>query len=518
MIRSATQRGPVALATLAAGMIVAAGHGQWPEDAASNLAIGDRSGEQVQAKIVRTPDGGSYVGWFDNSTGGYDVYLQRLDAGGHEQWAHNGVLIADRSFSSTQDWDADVDDAGNAYLAFRDTRPGGTQITATRVNADGSQPWGAGGVQLTSTAEFVAAPKIAATSDGNVVVAWSQEGTVHLRKLGADGVAVWGADVVLSGGNGYAASDLDASDAGGAVLAIVDGFFGAHLLAQKLDTNGGLLWGVNPVAVFDGGALQLGNFPQFVPDGSGGAVFGWYGTGPLQCYAQRILADGSEQWTHNGVAGATAPNNRVSPDVDFDPVTEETFLFWTELNAGQSAWGITGQKISSKGNRMWTDAGKTLVPMNGVERTQVRTLAYDGGAYVFFVDKPSPPFGQRILATRVDTNGDFLWSPTIPEACSVVASKSRLAVALSTTGTALLAWSDGRSDANDVYGQNVNPDGSLGPPPGDVTGDGFVGFDDLVTVLADWGPCPGMGDCPADLTGDGSVGFPDLLEVLANWS
>ena len=77
---------------------------------------------------------------------------------------------------------------------------------------------------------------------------------------------------------------------------------------------------------------------------------------------------------------------------------------------------------------------------------------------------------------------------------------------------------DGRDDANDVYGQNVNPDGSLGRPPGDVTGDGFVGFDDLVQVLADFGPCPPMGDCPADLDGDGVVGFPDLLGVLSNWS
>ena len=49
---------------------------------------------------------------------------------------------------------------------------------------------------------------------------------------------------------------------------------------------------------------------------------------------------------------------------------------------------------------------------------------------------------------------------------------------------------------------------------GDVTGDGSVGFDDVVAVLADWGPCPG---CASDLTHDDLVAFDDLLTVLSKW-
>jgi outer membrane protein assembly factor BamB len=52
------------------------------------------------------------------------------------------------------------------------------------------------------------------------------------------------------------------------------------------------------------------------------------------------------------------------------------------------------------------------------------------------------------------------------------------------------------------------------PCDGDVDGDGVVGFDDLLLVLAEWGPCPG---CPEDIDGDDEVGFPDLLIVLAEW-
>jgi hypothetical protein len=54
--------------------------------------------------------------------------------------------------------------------------------------------------------------------------------------------------------------------------------------------------------------------------------------------------------------------------------------------------------------------------------------------------------------------------------------------------------------------------------PGDVNGDGTVGFDDLLAAISNWGDCPPEGECPADVDGDGTVGFEDLLTVLSNWS
>lgn len=54
-------------------------------------------------------------------------------------------------------------------------------------------------------------------------------------------------------------------------------------------------------------------------------------------------------------------------------------------------------------------------------------------------------------------------------------------------------------------------------PVGDIDGDGSVGANDLLILLASWGPCPPKGECPADLNDDGSVGAADLLILLANW-
>ena len=50
---------------------------------------------------------------------------------------------------------------------------------------------------------------------------------------------------------------------------------------------------------------------------------------------------------------------------------------------------------------------------------------------------------------------------------------------------------------------------------GDVNGDGVVNFDDLLSMLADWGACS---SCSSDIDGNGQVDFSDLLTLLGNWS
>ena len=49
---------------------------------------------------------------------------------------------------------------------------------------------------------------------------------------------------------------------------------------------------------------------------------------------------------------------------------------------------------------------------------------------------------------------------------------------------------------------------------GDINGDGVVGVDDLLAIIAAFGPCSG---CPADVNHDGVVGVDDILIVLGAW-
>ena len=54
--------------------------------------------------------------------------------------------------------------------------------------------------------------------------------------------------------------------------------------------------------------------------------------------------------------------------------------------------------------------------------------------------------------------------------------------------------------------------------PFDIDGDGVVGINDFLILLAAWGDCPlPPAECPADLDLVGTVGISDLLILLANW-
>jgi hypothetical protein len=452
-------------------LVASISHAQWSSDPAVNLPVADAAGTQVQPKVAPTSDGGCYVSWFDGA-GGYDLRLQKLDSAGNEIFAHNGVLVANRGFSSTQDYGLDVDASGNALLVFRDDSISGIQITASKVSPTGTLLWGASGMQLTNTTAYVAAPKIAGTSDGGAVVAWTQDSTVRLQKLAADGSQVWGADVVVSPLTGsYSASDLH--DTGSdVILSIVhltgDFYSPKHLLAQKFDSLGFAVWAL--VAVFNNGSLQFGNYPTFVPDGTGGAVFSWYDTASsLQCYAQHLLADGTPAFPTNGSAVSTnATRVRVSPSAAFNASTGETFLFWTEMNSSQTQWGVYGQKFDSAGARQWTDDGAVVVPVGSDQATQVRCLTEATGAFAFWL-QPSGAIQDRLYGARLDGAGSIDIARF--DVASTPSDKSRLAAGRSTAGFTILAWQDDRSDAGDILAQNVNPDGSLGSPWVGVAGD-----------------------------------------------
>ena len=343
------------------------------------------------------------------------------------------------------------------------------------MSPTGQPLWGASGVALTFDPGFHASPKIAATSDGNVVVAWTTDSAVVLQKLDPNGHPLWigqtafeyGVTLQESGFN-YSLADLHAADDGSVIVSWVRNHgFGSnnYLYANKISATGQLLWGSGHVKVFDGGSLQFGEFPYFIPDGSGGAVFSWYSNSPsLQVYAQHILSDGTEAFGHNGSVGSTNQFNvRVSPSASYNPSTQETFLFWTEEDSNQIENGVSGQKFNSAGARQWGDGGLSIVPLGadsqilGGERADRhrRSGLLVRSAGLRLRNHPGDQ-ARRSRQLRVSRNSRCRrrrrtsrgWRPA-----------SRL------PGLAALTWEDDRNGENDIYIQNVNPDCTLGIAP-----------------------------------------------------
>jgi hypothetical protein len=454
--------------------LVSAARAQWSSDPSKNLPLADKGNgnDQVQPKVLPLSNNAWYVSWFDDDPSspppvGYDVFLQRLSPGGLEKFRHDGIRVADLSNSSTEDYGLDVDTKGDALLAFLDTREGiNPQVTAAKISAAGKALWGKLGVQLTHGASASnAAPKIAGTNDGDVVVAWTSDSNVMLQKLDTSGHPLWGKGVVLSeSGFNYGLADLHAADNGSVIVSWTrDHGFGTnrYMYANKLSAQGHLLWGKGHVKVLDSGSLQFGAFPYFVPDGKGGAVFTWYTSSPsLQCFAQHILADGHEAFPHNGSAASTNANQlRVSPAASYRAATDEVFLFWTEEDLNQVLNGVYGQKFDGKGARKWGNSGLTLVPLGADQQMFVQNVQIASGALVFWVDQQA--FGSAtIQATRVSGQGKVKCQQF--PISSLLSDKARLSSGKVSSRLAAVAWEDDRSGNNGIYIQNVNCDCSLG--------------------------------------------------------
>lgn len=465
----------VLLAALMCLTFAQAAWGQWSSDPSLNLPLADNNNgsDQVQPKLVPSATAGIYVSWFDANPStpppvGYDVIYQRLSQKGFERLPHDGEIIADLSNSSTEDYGLDVDSQGNALLAFLDTREGSNQqITAVRMSPTGRRIWGKLGVQLTTDSNSHFAPKIAATTDGGIVVAWTSNSNVVAQKLNAQGQAQWGAGVVFSeSGYNYLLADLHAADNGSVIISWVreQGFgSNATLITNKISTSGTLLWGSKNVAVFTSGSLQFGNFPYFLPDGNGGAVFAWYTSIPsLQCYAQHILSTGAAAFPQGGVAvSANTVNVRVEPSAAYRASTDEVFVFWTEEDSNQFVNGVYGQKLNSKGAPQWGPDGVVLVPLGSDTEDFVTTVQVGGGVLVFWVD--SVAYGNStIQGTRLDDSGAVVCPQFVVS--STPSNKFELVAATNSAGTAALAWVDDRIGNNGIYIQNVNPNCSLGIP------------------------------------------------------
>ena len=66
---------------------------QWSTDQLVNSAITIAAGEQAIPKVATTENGTTYIAWFSNESGNYNVRLQKLDLFGNILWEEEGLSL-----------------------------------------------------------------------------------------------------------------------------------------------------------------------------------------------------------------------------------------------------------------------------------------------------------------------------------------------------------------------------------------------------------------------------------------
>ena len=460
--------------------LAAIAYSQWVPNAAVNLKVCDTTGSQELVKISPTTDGGCYISWFDTRGGSYAVYLQRLDVNGNKLFAPGGLLISNHAQnSSLVDYDMTTDASNNAVIAFTDVRNGGTiNPFAYLISPTGTFLWGPDGVNLSdSVNSFQPNPKIVATSDGNYIFTWrlgSGPQKIAMQKLNAAGAKQWGAsEILLSSGTAenYDWCMTTKTDNGGMIL-MWSGYTGNFITAanykiytQKISSTGTRVWNATQDTVYSLGHVSGFYNPRIFSDGNNGAVYCWRDdrnlTNISTGYLQRVNTSGVFQFPVNGSAVSTnSADNHFDPVAAYVAANGETYTIFQETNGGQTLNGMFGQRFSATGTRLWPDAGQPFIPLANNQQSAMWIYAKDTNVICSYEEQIFGSANYLVKAFRTGPSGVLSWGGSMQTVSSVFSAKVRMNATINQNGMSMFCWADNRQDANGVYAQNLNYDGS----------------------------------------------------------
>ena len=455
---------------LLAGSILA----QWSDDAASNLPITDMGGEQTIPKIVVSPQGNYYVGYFSVVPGNlYHVYLQRLDHEGHAQWDEDGILVSDHpSMTWLTDWDVAADHEDHAIMVWQDVRTGDNNIFAYRMAPDGSFVWGEDGIQLSTGPGFVASPIVTVTAANNAVFAWQSEGDIVMQKLSPDGTKEWGEwGITLSVSDQLSWPQMIPVGDDDVLMKYYydEGMPWApdrYIHLQRFGPGGDPAWD-EPTVVYDLGLMTAHTqIISMAGDGDEGLYIAWHeysmsGTAAT-ARMQHVNAEGEIQFEQNGVIlSGNHGNNQFYPQVASPGGDDHVYVYWREVTGDQNFTGIYAQKVSPGGDLLWGDQGSTLIPL-GAHPVSPQYLLPTGQDKVLIYDTQLSATDYSLQAVRLDSEGEAVWAEGSVYVSSVPSSKTHLDMAVLHEGQWAFAWGDDRSGDAEIYAQNLRIDGSLG--------------------------------------------------------
>jgi hypothetical protein len=278
------------------------------------------------------------------------------------------------------------------------------------------------GVVVSSGDSTEFAPKIVKDCMGGAIVTWSDYRNapstgvdVYAQRLNPpDGAAVWGPDIpVCTAANLQYYIQAVSDKSCGAIITWEDSRAGNRdIYAQRLDRYGNIKWTTDGAAISTAPGDQMEQ--QIIADDLGGAIITWehVSAGYRDVYAQAIDIGGAVQWTIDGVAICTAPENQSEPKLASD-MNNGAIITWTDYRFAYA--DIYTQKIDASGAVQWAADGVVLSEANV---NQVYPEIASDGDFGAIVAWPDYRYGGHdIYAQRIERNG--YWGYPAPEISSI---------------------------------------------------------------------------------------------------
>ena len=247
--------------------------------------------------------------------------------------------------------------------------------------------------------------------------------------------------------------------AGGAAIVWQDSRNGnIDIYAQLISSAGEIQWASNGIAVCTASGSQSN--VQIINAGGGNYIITWQDNrnGNNDIYAQRIAADGTPQWTTNGIVVCSAGGSQILPRIISD-ANGGAMIAWQDARNGTT--DIYAQRINSTGTAVWAPDGIAVCGATDGQFSPQIISDGIGGAIIAWHDNRNGNFD--IYAQRIDANGANVWA-IADGTVLCIETDSQYSVKLCSDGNhgAIVSWTDTRNGPNaDIYAQLINETGTV---------------------------------------------------------
>ena len=457
---------------------------QWVDDPATNTFIANSSADAGEVYLSTDEvSGDTYLQFNQMRSNGWVPTLQRLTFEGIPQWGDNGITITGQTLSSWSEGVAMVATNDGGVVSCFSNEAG--QSVAVRINADGTFPWGEQGITLFG-GQGGSRTELLAGNDGGVWALGTDYNNTYLQYVNADGTL--GPAITMGDGEHQYMFGLMVPSVDDRVLVVFEKENWAYTYYYEKSIY---------VACYTREGEQIGDetllmLPQtiggsychyVVPDGEGGGyAYIWHPAigGAFNTYVFHFDVNGiSTISDQNGIpVHSTDPSNfYLSAYGTVDPVSHDLILAYEQTDAStQSQSRIYMNRITATGERVWGE-GILVADNDGSSYSEIKVDAFEDGSGFSIIYKKSNSYSDEVVnAKGYDMEGNQIWAK------SMSSSHYPRAVCDNSTGfhmgQNIVAWVN--SSNGGLYGQNIGPDGNMGPieppvptclPPENLEGD-----------------------------------------------
>lgn len=376
----------------------------------------------VQYPFTMAPDGagGAYFAWLSITDVASRLTVEGEPAAG---WADEGLRFGGPTSHNIRNVS---DGAGGCYFVFN------SKDCYAHCGADPSQR-----------------RVLRLGPDGTRSPSWPEPGVAVARLWGPVGV----------GGGDAGRTDAIPDGKGGLLVG-----WGQHighrtgpvqLRVQRMDSLGTRLWGDSGVAVRPPSAV----FPRvaLVADGHGGAITAWTDERPPFLYAQRVSSAGGLEWAADAVSLAGQPVACLSPPLAVPDGSGGAIFAWFGAVGADS--GIFAVRVNAGGHLPWQRPLRVLGATSGIDG--IHLVPTRGGDVVVVWRDAREPGNETIHAQRIGHGGRLKWADGVT-VCGAPGHKNYVAAATDCRDGAYLAWGDTRPEG-EVYATHLDRDGERLP-------------------------------------------------------